>query len=255
MSKAIKTNIRKFKLRNFISVTAALSFIAIAVTGGVLFITPICRVARFSGWQIMGLTKDQWRGMHLWYCLLFLVVMIIHIYLNVRALIGYFKSRPGKSFAIRVDWVLAVIICVIIFVGVSEGFGPFERLLTMRDDVKFGRNPIFVNTPGNSEDRDIGPAEPDGGSQQGSNGYSHQFDKAQIGDSPLRHSDGGNQQIRQIGRMTLGQYCNDAGLDVANALDQLRRNGVNANENTYIRDIANYKNVHPSEVRSLLEGK
>lgn len=56
-----------------------------------------------------------------------------------------------------------------------------------------------------------------------------------------------------FGRMTLEQYCTDAGIDADVAVEKLRTAGVTATRTTTIREIADAAGVHPSAVRSLLE--
>jgi len=73
---------RRFNWRAFISVTTALSFVAMSITGVVLFVTPPGRVAHWTGWKIGALTKEQWAGLHIWFSLLFMIVAVLHLYLN-----------------------------------------------------------------------------------------------------------------------------------------------------------------------------
>jgi len=56
-----------------------------------------------------------------------------------------------------------------------------------------------------------------------------------------------------FGRMTLEQYCADAGIDADVAIAKLRAVGVTATKTITIREIADAAGVHPSAVRTLLE--
>ena len=58
-----------------------------------LFITPPGRVAYFTNWHLWGFTKDQWRTMHLWYCLIFVITSVDHIYFNLKELLRYIRFR------------------------------------------------------------------------------------------------------------------------------------------------------------------
>lgn len=55
-----------------------------------------------------------------------------------------------------------------------------------------------------------------------------------------------------FGRMTLEQYCADAGIDTDAAIEKLRATGVTATRTTTIREIAETANVRPSAVPDLL---
>ena len=73
--------------------------------------------------------------------------------------------------------------------------------------------------------------------------------------------DGGQEQyskerasgLRRVGQMTLEQYCTHAGLDLNKAVEKLRKTGLQATAQMTIREIADSKNLHPSDVRALLE--
>ncbi len=56
-----------------------------------------------------------------------------------------------------------------------------------------------------------------------------------------------------FGRMTLEQYCADAGIDADAGIEKLRAAGITATKTTTIREIADAAGVHPSAVRTLLE--
>ena len=48
----------KFNYRGFVSVLAGFTFLAMAVTGLVMFFAPSCRIARDTGWTVWGYGKD-----------------------------------------------------------------------------------------------------------------------------------------------------------------------------------------------------
>jgi hypothetical protein len=56
-----------------------------------------------------------------------------------------------------------------------------------------------------------------------------------------------------FGRMTLEQYCADAGIDVQTAIERLTQAGISATRTTTIREIAEAAGIRPSAVGSLLE--
>jgi len=64
---------------------------------------------------------------------------------------------------------------------------------------------------------------------------------------------GGGGGGRGMGRMTLAQYCTDAGIQTEIALDKLRQAGLTVTANMTLREIADSGNLHPSAVANLLE--
>jgi hypothetical protein len=56
-----------------------------------------------------------------------------------------------------------------------------------------------------------------------------------------------------MGRMTLAQYCEQAGIETKTALDKLHQAGLTATETMTLREIADSGNLHPSAIAGLLE--
>ncbi len=132
-----KSSTRKFSWRAFASVLTGLSFIGMTFTGVILFVVPPGRIANWTGWTLLGLTKDQWIGLHDWFSIVFIIGAVVHIYLNWKPLLGYFKSNISKSFAFRTEWVLAVTVCAIAFFGTLAGVKPFSSLLAWNETIKY----------------------------------------------------------------------------------------------------------------------
>lgn len=125
-----------FNWRAFFSVLTALSFIGMAFTGVILFVVPPGRIANWSGWTLLGLTKHQWIGLHDWFSIIFVVASVFHVYLNWKLFVSYFKSKVSKAFALRVEWALALIVCIAVFFGTLGNVAPFSSLLVWNENIK-----------------------------------------------------------------------------------------------------------------------
>ncbi|MHC4519889.1 MAG: DUF4405 domain-containing protein [Planctomycetota bacterium] len=125
-----------FKGRAFISTTVGLSFVGMCVTGIVLFVVPPGRIANWTGWTIFGLTKRQWQGLHIWFSLVFMVAACVHLYYNWRPLLSYFKSKVRKTPALRWEWILSLIVCIVISVGTLAEVKPFSSMLAWNEAIK-----------------------------------------------------------------------------------------------------------------------
>jgi hypothetical protein len=126
----------KFSWRAFFSVLSALSFIGMVFTGVILFIVPPGRIANWTGWTIIGLTKHQWIGLHDWFSIIFIIAAVFHIYLNWKPLLSYFKSKVSKAFALRIEWALALVVCCVVFLGTLGDIRPFSSLLVWNENIK-----------------------------------------------------------------------------------------------------------------------
>ena len=51
---------RSLSGRGLVSVLTLTSFLVLAFTGCILFVTPPGRVANWTGWTMLGLTKHEW---------------------------------------------------------------------------------------------------------------------------------------------------------------------------------------------------
>ncbi|MBN2446118.1 MAG: DUF4405 domain-containing protein [Phycisphaerae bacterium] len=131
-----ETKRKPFSGRGFTSVALGLTFVGLLCSGVVLFITPPGRIAYWTGWRLIGLGKDDWANLHLWFALLAVVLSGFHIWLNWRPLIGYFRSVATRRFALRGDWGLALVLCGVVTAGVVMGVRPFPTLLNWSDRLK-----------------------------------------------------------------------------------------------------------------------
>ncbi|MBC8473177.1 MAG: DUF4405 domain-containing protein [Planctomycetes bacterium] len=131
-----KNNKLQFNWRAFFSVLSALSFIGMVFTGVILFVVPPGRIANWTGWTIIGLTKRQWIGLHDWLSIIFVVASVFHVYLNWKALVSYFKNKVSKAFALRIEWAFALVICCVVFLGTLVDIKPFSALLVWNENIK-----------------------------------------------------------------------------------------------------------------------
>lgn len=90
-----------FQWRAFISTLTGLSFVAMCITGIILFVVPPGRVANWTGWTLYGLTKAQWQALHIWFSVLFMLAAIVHIVYNWQCLLRYCQSKVTKAFTLR----------------------------------------------------------------------------------------------------------------------------------------------------------
>jgi len=127
---------KRFNWRSFISVLTALSFIGMTFTGVILFVVPPGRVANWTGWTLIGLTKHEWIGLHDWFSIIFVVASVIHLYLNWKPFVSYFKSKATKAFALRGEWAAALVVCAFVFVGTLGDIRPFSSLLAWNESIK-----------------------------------------------------------------------------------------------------------------------
>lgn len=123
-------------LRKLTSLTALLSFTVLTVSGLVLFLTPQGRVAYWSEWRLWGLTKEAWGAMHILLSLLFLVMGVIHIVLNWKAILHYMKDRSRQIRFTTPDLLAATALTVAFTAGPLLGLPPFRWVMDLNTYAK-----------------------------------------------------------------------------------------------------------------------
>lgn len=284
---------RRFNWRSFISVLTALSFIGMTFTGVILFVVPPGRVANWTGWTLIGLTKHEWIGLHDWFSIIFVVASVIHLYLNWKPFVSYFKSKATKAFALRSEWAAALVVCALVFIGTLRDIRPFSSLLAWNENIKHSwespqqRAPIphaelmsLTELARQVQDVDLeamlGNLKAEGievesadivlGELAEENNMTpvrlYNIALGQAG--PGRGHGGGGHGAeseelggggpgRGFGKMTLKQYCEQMSLDVNTAVKKLQDAGYKAGPDMTIRGIADSAGKHPSEIRSVID--
>lgn len=124
------------KIRRVISLTVFASFFFLALSGIMLFLSPQGRVAYWSGWTLLGLTKDQYSAVHTTFMVLFLSVGIWHIVLNWKPITGYLKDRSRQIRIFTPESTVALALAALFLVGPLAGFPPFKQFLDAGVEVK-----------------------------------------------------------------------------------------------------------------------
>jgi uncharacterized membrane protein YgcG len=122
--------------RAMTSVLIAASFLLLLVSGVILFVSPPGRVANWSNWRLLGLTKHEWSGVHTWFAAVFVVMVVFHLVFNFRPLMNYFRDRISRRLGWRWEWVVALALCGGVFAGAQTCVPPFSTLLNFGERVK-----------------------------------------------------------------------------------------------------------------------
>lgn len=137
-SLVMKTASVTFRSRAFTSLIMALGFAALLVSGGVLFLSPPGRVANWTQWQILGLTKHGWGDLHIVFGAIFLIGGFVHIAFNWRPLLQHIGARMSGRTGFRLEWVAALLVGVGVFAGTRAHVPPFSTLLAWSEQLRGG---------------------------------------------------------------------------------------------------------------------
>ena len=114
-------------LRRLVALVAFSSFVIMTVTGVVIYFIPGCGKGRGAAESIIGLSGGDWRDMHIIASLLFALCGLLHVYLNWRSIVRYFKPL-GSKLPSRAGSVTLIVTLVVIIAGINP-FWPFDKLV------------------------------------------------------------------------------------------------------------------------------
>jgi len=125
-----------FHGRGFFSLLSFGGFLVLSITGIVLFIMPPGRIAYWTDWRFLGLTKDHWGSIHICSGVVFIVAGILHtFYYNWKPLINYIvKKISGRR--LRAELAISSIIILFVIVGAIYGIPPLGPFLDFNEYVK-----------------------------------------------------------------------------------------------------------------------
>jgi len=88
-----------------------------ALSGIVAYVVPHGRIAYWTDWSFLGLTKTDWGNVHIMASLLFLTAGAFHIYLNWRPLTSYIAGKKQEGLPQKKE--LAITSAVLVFFVLS----------------------------------------------------------------------------------------------------------------------------------------
>ncbi len=126
----------RFQFKGFTSLLLSLTFLGLAFSGVLLFLTPRGRVANWTGWTILGLGKEGWISVHINVAILVLVVATIHLILNWTMFWGYIKKRASLGLNMKVEMAVAAIVTAVVFAGAIYEVPPFSTVMALNRQIK-----------------------------------------------------------------------------------------------------------------------
>ena len=271
----------KFSWRGFTSLVVTVGFLIMMVTGVVLYLSPRGRIANWTGWEMMGLAKDEWAGLHINIAIILLAGSVLHLIYNWKPFVSYLRSSAGKINAMRAEAGLAAVI--LIATGMLSIFEivPFGTVLAWQQQIKdsWEQTPLAPppyphadETPLNSFSAKAGYELKTVLNALKSNGLKVPDPSLTIGQiaehnglvpaavyEAIRSDPGAavKQQGHSFdspvggqgrGSMTLAEVCGPAGLNLGRVLKVLKAKGINAVGETRLFEIAQPLGTQPGKV-------
>ncbi|MDI6804129.1 MAG: DUF4405 domain-containing protein [Bacteroidota bacterium] len=126
---------KKFQWRSFTTFYIVISFLIISISGIILYITPPGRVANWSDWKFIGLTKYQWQSVHTIFTFLFVVGASFHIYFNWKVLITYLRTKLHEGMKRKRELMLSSTLAGLILVFTIVDIPPFKTVMDFGEEI------------------------------------------------------------------------------------------------------------------------
>ena len=127
---------KKFSWKAFVSFYIVFSFLVLGLSGIVLYIAPPGRIANWSIWRLVALSKAQWQAVHTIFALLFLVAGAFHLYFNWKVLMAYLKTKMHEGMRMKREVLAASVGGLVLVVATIAGLPPFSTVMDVGDDLK-----------------------------------------------------------------------------------------------------------------------
>jgi DNA-binding phage protein len=125
-----------FSWRVFISFGLLIAFVMLLVSGVILYVSPPGRVANWTDWRMLGLTKRGWMAQHTIFGFTFAILSLCHLFLiNWHAFLSYLKAKATKSLNHPVELLAILMLAALFGAGTFYGIQPFSGILEFGDGI------------------------------------------------------------------------------------------------------------------------
>ena len=134
-------------MRKITSLTLAVAGFIELVTSVVLYCLPSGRVAYWTDYHLLGLTKTQWGNMHIAVGFLLLVLAAVHLYYNWRPLLAYLKNKAKGFTFFNKSFAAALFISLYVALGSLYNLPPMNYILQLGEQVTEAANKKYGEPP------------------------------------------------------------------------------------------------------------
>jgi len=229
ISETSNTERERLHWRGLTSLIVTLAFLVLATTGVIMYISPQGRVANWTGWNVLGLSKQQWIAVHTTMALLFVIASCFHVYFNWQALVRYLMLK--RRLHLKREMIGAVAVVTVVFACTVFEVPPFSSIIALNGHGK-----------GRWEDQDSTPTD-------------FKESTALETVSQEHFAGPGKGHGAGLGRQTIQSLCESNNLPLEKALGDLQQQGFTAKAQSTLKALAEQKGMTPAEVRDLLVEK
>lgn len=127
---------RAFNFQGFTSLLLTLVFMAVAISGVVLYLTPRGRTAHWTDWTMLGLGKEEWGTLHMNTCAVLLLLAVLHLAFNWRMFVGYLRKKATGGLNLKREMLAAGALTALLVVGTVQLWPPMNELADLNTRIK-----------------------------------------------------------------------------------------------------------------------
>jgi hypothetical protein len=272
----------KFNLRSFTSFSLVISTIVMSWSGFILYVAPPGRIANWGDWRLMLFTKAEWQALHTIFSYLFFILVIIHLFfVNWKTFLTYIKSKLKAGMNKKWELMTASLLSLLIFIGTLSAWTPFGPVMTFGEKVKGSWDSKYASPPVahmeeytleklTADFRDATPEEllktlTENGIKV--SGYDKLLKEiaADNKTTPAAIYEIFTLKFKKIenpasvpagtGKLTVRNVSERTGTDVDSNIKKLKEKGIEANEGTTMREVAEKLGIAPKDVYLMLSEK
>ncbi|NIR49690.1 DUF4405 domain-containing protein [candidate division KSB1 bacterium] len=275
-----KKNSNKVNWRAFTSIFILLSFLMIGISGIILYFAPPGRVAFWSNWTLITVTKEGWQAVHTIFAFIFVVTAVFHLKFNWKPLTAYIKRKIQEGSKDRKELALSGILSASILILTLAETPPFSTVMTWGEALSNSwaneqtEPPVphaeLMTLTEFAQTVQIPLAEIQERLQ--SEGIDGADSLVVIKDLANRHNLTPNQLYEKIktgqavkppqitkgsgyGRKSITEVCSELKIPVEDCLIRLQNQGIEATADSNIRELALKHNKSPIDIVSILHAE
>jgi DNA-binding CsgD family transcriptional regulator len=263
---------RKLSFKTFTSFLLTWTFLGLILSGIALFVSPPGRIAHWTDWRLIGLTKEGWIAVHVMTAIVFLVGGLFHLLkFNWKVFLHYLKKkRTGIQY--RKEMIASLLLFLVVLLGTMAAFPPFSSIMNLSEEIKNSWEPASAGPPVPhmelrtlyevSQELQLKPEESylrlvrEG--LEVPNQDSSLKEIAEINQTSPRELYGLLKQaspvkdeappLSAIGRRSLTEIADHLGVEVSELIAKLKEQGVEAAPDDRVKDIADKLGINPHQV-------
>ncbi|ACD89528.1 conserved hypothetical protein [Chlorobium limicola DSM 245] len=270
---------KSFSWRIFISFGLLLAFLMLLVSGVILYISPPGRVANWTDWRMLGLTKTAWANQHSIFGFAFALLSIFHLFvINWKAFFSYLKAKSAIGLKSPVELFGSILLALLFGFGTYFSIQPFSAVIDFGDNVSASweqrdkQPPVphaeimtlveLAQQPGLGGDAEALKAKLEKA------GYTVGSVQETLADIAIRNKTTAEKIYRDIapeksgakklpseglGRKTLQEIADAQGISVTSLQMALRQKEIEAEPGMTLKAIAERNHIEMSELRGMIE--